>query len=119
MQTWPPINQNPKENFAIHASVGCFTTDWHTHSKHQLLYAEDGVLHLHSGKRQLILPARHGAWIPAHQLHKIHSNSPDLHLRSVYFHERKKDEEVLRQFHIFSVSTLAREMIIIYAIMVI
>lgn len=112
MLTWPQINQNPKSIFAIHVRVGCFTTDWHIHPKHQLLYAEEGVLHLHSGKHQLILPSRHGAWIPAHRLHKIHSNSPDLYLRNLYFHERKKDEEILRQFHIFPISTLAREMIV-------
>jgi AraC-like DNA-binding protein len=112
MQTWPPINQNPKTIFAIHRRVGCFATDWHMHPKHQLLYAEEGVLHLLSGKYQLILPARHGAWIPAHRFHKIYSNSPDLYLRNVYFHEREKDEEILRQFHIFPISALAREMIV-------
>ena len=69
-------------------------------------------MHLLSGKYQLILPARHGAWIPAHRTHKIHSNSPDLYLRNIYFDERKKDEEILRRFHIIPVSTLAREMIV-------
>jgi hypothetical protein len=108
MLTWPSINQNPKAIFAVHKKVGCFATDWHTHPKHQLLYAENGVLHLHSGKQKLILPAGHGAWIPAHRLHRIYSNSPGLHLRNVYFHERKEDEEILRQFHIFPISTLAR-----------
>lgn len=112
MIAWPPINQNPKAMFAIHLRVGCFATDWHRHPKHQLLYAEDGVLHLQSGDHQLILPARHGAWIPAHRLHKIHSKSSDLHLRTLYFHERKNDEEILQQFHIFSISVLAREMIV-------
>jgi len=110
--TEPPVNENPKAIFAIHERVGCFTTDWHSHPKHQLLYAEEGVLHLYSGKHRLILPSRHGAWIPAHRLHKILSNSPDLHLRNIYFHERKKDEDILRKFHIFPISILAREMII-------
>lgn len=112
MLTWPPINQNPKEMFALHMRTGCFTTDWHKHPKHQLLYAEEGVLHLYTGKQQLILPARHGAWIPAHRLHKIHSTSPDLYLRTIYFHERTSDEEILRQFHIFPTSALSREMIV-------
>lgn len=112
MLTRLTINQNPKEIFAIHQRVGCFTTDFHWHPKHQLLYAEDGVLYLHSGDQQLILPSRHGAWIPAHRSHKIHSNSPDLHLRNIYFHERENDEEILKQFHIFPISTLAREMIV-------
>ena len=52
------------------------------------------------------------AWIPAYRTHKIHSNSPNLYLRSIYFHERKKDGEILRQFHIFPLSSLAQEMIV-------
>jgi len=112
MLTKFPINQNPKAIFAVHVQARCFATEWHTHPKHQLLYAEDGVLYLCSGKQQLILPARHGAWIPAHRLHKIYSNSPNLYLRNIYFHERKQDEEILRQFHIFPISALAQEMIV-------
>ncbi|MEM7348455.1 MAG: helix-turn-helix transcriptional regulator [Chloroflexota bacterium] len=112
MIIWPPINQNPKPMFALHLQVGDFATDWHSHPKHQLLYAEDGVLHLHSGTQKLILPARHGAWIPAHRSHKIYSKSPDLYLRTLYFDQQDNDEALLGQFHIFSISTLAREMIV-------
>ena len=98
--------------FAIHKETGCFKTDWHSHPKHQLLYAENGILHVYTGKQRLILPARNGAWIPAHRSHKIFSNSPTLHLHCLYFHERNEDAQILQRFHIFPVSTLAREMIL-------
>jgi AraC-like DNA-binding protein len=112
MQKLLSLPQKSKPIFAIHQKAGNFATDWHTHAKHQLLYAEAGVLHLLSGTQQLILPARHGAWIPANRQHKIFSNSSELYLRNIYFQERENDDEILRGFHIFPVSSLAREMIV-------
>ena len=112
MKPWPPINENPKEIFSIHIKIGSFQTDWHAHPKHQFLYSEDGILHLHTEKQRLILPARHGAWIPAHRSHKIYSNSQTLHLHSLYFKKRQDDKRIQQQFHIFPISTLAREMIL-------
>jgi AraC-like DNA-binding protein len=112
MANWPLINQNTKSIFALHMPVGAFATDWHTHPHHQLLTAESGVLHFQSEEKHLILPARHGAWIPGHRPHRIYSNSPNLYLRSIYFRGRESDEAILRQFHIFPLPKLAREMIL-------
>ncbi len=50
-------NDVAKDTFAFHLQVGQFTTDWHAHSKHQLLYAEQGVVHLQTSQHHFLLPA--------------------------------------------------------------
>lgn len=106
------VNQTEKETFAVHLRVGSFTTNWHTHPRHQLLYAEDGVLHLHTEHHQFLLPARHGAWIPAQCSHRVYSNSPELFLRTLYLRTDANDKPRLRNLRIFPISNLAREMIL-------
>lgn len=97
--------------FALHQRVGVFETRWHSHPKHQLLFAEDGVLHLYTSSQQLILPVQHAAWLPAHSKHRLKSNSDKLYLRSIYFDVEALEPEILQRFNIFSLSRLAREMI--------
>lgn len=105
-------NDVAKDTFAFHLQVGQFTTDWHAHSKHQLLYAEQGVVHLQTSQHHFLLPARHAAWIPAHTLHRIYSNSVALHWRNIYFKVEHDDDPILNQLRVFTVSNLAREMIL-------
>ncbi|MEM7532059.1 MAG: helix-turn-helix transcriptional regulator [Chloroflexota bacterium] len=105
-------NDIAKDTFAVHLQIGQFTTDWHTHSKHQFLYAEHGVVHLQTRQHHFFLPARHAAWIPAQTEHKVYSNSTLLHWRNLYFHVEDDIDPVLKQFRVFTVSNLAREMIL-------
>lgn len=106
------INQTQKETFAVHLRIGRFTTNLHSHARHQLLYAENGVLHLETPHHRFLLPARHGAWLPAQGRHRIWSNSPDLNLRLLYLGMAENDRTVLRRLRVFPVSNLAREMIL-------
>ena len=101
-----------KPTFAIHEPVGKFTTDVHQHSRHQLLYAEGGVLHFFISDKQFILPARHAAWIPANLIHKVESPSPHLHLRTLYIWKDDGDQRLPERLIVFSVTPLAREMIV-------
>ena len=101
-----------KPTFAIHDPVGKFTTDVHQHSRHQLLYAEAGVLHFFTSEKQFILPARHAAWIPAKLAHKVESPSPDLHLRTLYIWQVGGKLRLPDQLTVFPVTPLAREMIV-------
>ena len=100
-----------KQTFAIHEPVGQFTTKVHQHSRHQLLYAEGGVLYFFAEEQQFILPARHAAWIPARLSHKVESPSAHLHLRTLYIWEDGNGEKFPEQLTVFPVTPLAREMI--------
>jgi AraC-like DNA-binding protein len=106
------IENAVKNTFAIHRPVGIFTTEVHLHSRHQLLYAERGVLHFFTSDRQFILPARHAAWIPAYLSHKVESRSPHLHLRTIYIWRDNGEPKFPEQLTVFPVTALAREMIV-------
>jgi AraC-like DNA-binding protein len=106
------IDQIEKDSFAVHLRVGRFHTTWHTHFRHQLLYAEDGVLHLQTDQHHFLLPARHAAWIPGRCKHRVYSDSPDLYMRTLYLQAQEDDDTGLQQLRVFPVSNLAREMIL-------
>ncbi len=101
-----------KKDFGLHKHAGQYYIDWHHHTRHQLLYAEGGVLHLQTEQNQFLLPARHGAWIPHHHPHCVWSNSAELSLRTLYLMPQADDDPLLHQLRIFSISDLAREMIL-------
>ncbi len=109
-------NLNPdrikKEAFAIHRKVGAFSTRWHRHRKHQLLYAEGGVLYFKTKQLTYVLPARFAAWIPSKSYHQIYSASPGLLLRVLYFEPEPEEGLFFQRLNVFSVSDLAREMIL-------
>jgi len=105
------VDAIPRPWFSLHMKTAPFTSDWHRHNKAQLLYAEGGVLHLQNKRRSLLLPAHHGAWIPANMEHRVHSASPELYLRMLYFDDPCPEEVVLRDLNVFPISSLAREML--------
>ena len=106
------IENVAKQTFAVHIPVEEFTTEVHRHSRHQLLYAEGGVLHFFAGAKQFVLPARHAAWIPANLTHKVESRSSNLQLRTLYFWPDEGGQTLPQQLTIFPVTPLAREMIV-------
>ncbi|MEM8531973.1 MAG: AraC family transcriptional regulator [Chloroflexota bacterium] len=106
------VNQQHKTTFAVHQRVGQTTTAWHDHERHQLVYAEDGALSIQTQTKHLLLPARHAAWLPARSMHRLSSRSPHLYLRTLYFWRETYDLLTLQQFHVFPLSTMAKEMIV-------
>ncbi len=106
------LDEIVKPAFAMHKQVGEFSLKWHQHVKHQLLYAEQGVMHLEVAQYRFLLPARHGAWIPATCLHRITSFSPQLVIRTLYFDTDQSDGDILKQAQPFPISDLAHEMIV-------
>lgn len=98
--------------YANHMRAGKFTTERHQHSRYQLLYAEGGVLHFFADEQRFILPANHGAWIPAELEHKVVSSSPQLHLRTLYLRNSKDSYDFPNRLTIFPITRLAREMIL-------
>ncbi len=95
----------------VHA--GTLDTGWHQHMEHQLIYAEGGVLYVLTAESQFLLPAYHGAWIPARCDHKLVSKSEDTRIWLLYFQPREELSEALlpNEVRIFSISRLAREMV--------
>ena len=98
--------------------TGTLGTGWHQHEEDQLIYAEGGVLYVLTAESQFLLPAYHGAWIPACCDHKLISSSKQTKLWLLYFQPRtyaeegKKEQDLLHGVCIFGLSPLAREMLL-------
>jgi AraC-like DNA-binding protein/quercetin dioxygenase-like cupin family protein len=97
---------------SLHLELGQFETPWHDHrQRHQLLYPTGGVLHLLTEQARLLLPAKHGALIPAGILHRLESNSPLMMLRTIYFRTQPDDPIEFGKLQTFPVDKLGQEMI--------
>jgi AraC-like DNA-binding protein len=103
------LNQEP---LVYHAKLGAFHSEMHQHEKAQLLFAENGLLHLHIGDKKLFLPSWYCAWIPANTPHQIWSNSPGLYIRSIHLEVFDHQEQLLGEAMVFPASNLLKEMII-------
>ncbi len=100
-----------KRTFAVHTQVSKFTTEMHHHSRYQLLYAEGGIMQFFSEDQQFILPAKHGAWIPAGLVHRVVLPSSQIYLRTLYLGDDKR-YAFPNHLVIFPITPLAREMIL-------
>jgi AraC-like DNA-binding protein len=94
-----------------HQQLGRFYSDWHQHPWGQLLYAQQGPVHLNVAGKKFLLPNWYGAWIPPDTFHQIWSDSDTLHLRSVCFAPISEQETWSRQLCVFPLSDLVKEMI--------
>jgi AraC-like DNA-binding protein len=109
----PELEVEHKDAILLHKQSKDLDTGWHTHSKAQLLYAEDGITRLYTAKGSFLLPARHCAWIPSQMVHAVTSSSPQLFLRTLYFNiEPSLTRSFYTEFSVFQVGTLLREMIV-------
>lgn len=103
------LNQEP---LVYHAKLGAFYSEMHQHEKAQLIYAENGLLHLHIGAKKLFLPSWYCVWIPANTPHQIWSNSTGLYIRSILLNELPDQQQLLGKANVFPASNLLKEMII-------
>lgn len=103
------LNQEP---LVYHAKLGAFHSEMHQHEKAQLMFAENGLLHLHVGDKKLFLPSRYCVWIPANIPHQIWSNSAGLYIRSIHLDVLANQGQLLEEAIIFYASNLFKEMII-------
>ncbi|MDJ1483246.1 helix-turn-helix transcriptional regulator [Cytophagaceae bacterium YF14B1] len=100
-----------KPAFVYHEILGRFHSDWHLHDRGQLVYAENGFIHLRIAEKQFLLPGWHAVWIPSNTLHEMWSHSPDLILHSIAFPPEILNLPVFEKMSVFAVSPLLREMI--------
>lgn len=112
---YPPytkIDDIPRETIALHVFAGEFESTWHSHQRDQMVYAEHGVLYVQTHEQRFILPAWHGAWLPAGMAHQLRSESSQLYLRSLYFLKSHDDQLAINKLSVFPISPMAREMIL-------
>jgi AraC-like DNA-binding protein/quercetin dioxygenase-like cupin family protein len=64
------IERSPEFAFALHEKASHLAYDWHSHSRHQLLYSLSGRTILESRTARWLLPPQRAAWIPAGVRHR-------------------------------------------------
>ncbi len=73
--------------WSVRSSATDYPADWviapHSHTKHQLLYAIEGVMVVHSAMSQWTVPPSRGIWMPCGHVHSIRCVGP-LKMRSVF-----------------------------------
>lgn len=106
----PGIDNAPALAFCYTLEVEPGTHDWHSHNRHQLLYAVSGVLQLEVEAGQWLLPPQRAAWVTAHKPHLTHYLTP-VSLRSICF-DPTFPGVPQTDCRVFSVTPLAREMIV-------
>jgi AraC-like DNA-binding protein/mannose-6-phosphate isomerase-like protein (cupin superfamily) len=73
--------------WAVCSSATDYPENWfiepHSHAKHQLIYAIEGVMVVHSGLSQWTVPPSRGIWMPSGHVHSIRCVGA-LKMRSVF-----------------------------------
>ena len=74
-------------DWAVISSATDYPENWvipdHSHEKHQLLYAIEGVMVVHSAQNQWTVPSNRGFWMPCGHVHSLRCVGP-LKMRSVF-----------------------------------
>jgi AraC-like DNA-binding protein/mannose-6-phosphate isomerase-like protein (cupin superfamily) len=74
-------------DWAVISSATDYPENWvipeHSHEKHQLLYAIEGVMVVHSAQHQWTVPSNRGFWMPSGHVHALRCVGP-LKMRSVF-----------------------------------
>ena len=73
--------------WAVISSATDYADNWvipeHSHEKHQLLYATEGVMVVHSAQNQWTVPPNRGFWMPSGHVHSLRCVGV-LKMRSVF-----------------------------------
>ncbi|TBU72908.1 AraC family transcriptional regulator [Pseudomonas daroniae] len=74
-------------NWRVRCSATDYPSDWHiaphSHNKHQLIYAIQGVMVVRSALGQWIVPPSRGLWMPSGEIHEVRCVGP-VKMRSVF-----------------------------------
>lgn len=104
------IDAVPASAFGLADELAPLVTDWHSHRKHQLLYAASGTLMLETESGRWWLPPQRAAWIRAGTSHRV-SARRHVSLRTVYL-AAKLTPGPVDPVRVFDVTPVAREMIL-------
>lgn len=97
--------------FCLADELSPFTSDWHAHRKHQLLYSARGALHLEVERAQWLLPPQRAAWLRAGTRHRVRASQP-VSLRTVYLAPGLVRLPPEGECRVFVLEPLAREMLL-------
>lgn len=70
-------------SFVLEDELPPFSSGWHTHRRHQILYSQRGSLRLQVGGAQWLVPPQRAAWLAAGVPHRVWSSTP-VSLRTAY-----------------------------------
>ena len=102
------VNRRERGAFAFEEDAARIGYDFHSHPRHQLLYAMSGVARLESETSQFLLPPQRAAWIPARVRHATDVSGAKL--LSIYLeHPGQLPTDGV---HVFDVPALVREMLL-------
>lgn len=73
----------PVRTFAIRYEAG-YQIPLHTHDWHQLIYASEGVMWVHTAQGDWVVPPNRGVWVPAEVQHSIEMSGKVL-VQTLYF----------------------------------
>ena len=99
--------------WAVCTSATDYPENWfiepHSHTKHQLIYAIEGVMVVHSGLSQWTVPPSRGIWMPSGHVHSIRCVGA-LKMRSVFV-RAEQFPELPDKTRAVSISALLSELI--------
>ncbi|MFZ5469686.1 MAG: helix-turn-helix domain-containing protein [Myxococcota bacterium] len=104
------IDEVRVSGFGLADDFRAMDSGWHRHRKHQVLYAQEGTLHLEVAKRQWLLPPQRVAWISAGVDHRVKAQGSVV-LRTVYL-SGPLGSGIPGPCAVFPATLLAREMIL-------
>lgn len=84
----------------------------HKHSKGQFVMVKGGIAYLQTKEREYFIPAHHYVWIPEGMMHCIRSNTTDLAILTIFFHQDDVPNAFYNELGIYPVSNLLFEMLI-------
>ena len=105
------VDAAPASAFCLEDELVPFTSEWHSHRKHQFLYSVRGALRLEMESGQWLLPPQRAAWIRAGARHRVSATQP-VSLRTVYLSSRRFRAPSQTECQVFILTPLAREMIL-------
>ena len=104
------VDDAARASFGLAEDHGPVSTDWHSHARHQVLFAAHGSMSLELDGKRWLLPPQRAALIAAAVPHRTRSSHGVL-LRTVYLDPVLLDLSQGRGC-VFAVTALAREMLL-------
>lgn len=99
--------------WAVTSSATDYPEGWliepHCHAKHQLIYAIEGVMVVHSASSQWTVPPSRGIWMPSGHVHSIRCVG-SVKMRSVFV-RADESPELPNEIRAVSISALLSELI--------
>jgi AraC-like DNA-binding protein/mannose-6-phosphate isomerase-like protein (cupin superfamily) len=81
----------------------------HTHDWHQLIFASEGVMNIHTGVGSWVVPPQRAVWVPAGIEHSVEM-SGTVSMRTLYF--RRGPRSLSAECSVVNVPPLLRELIL-------